>query len=461
MTPRPTLGLVPLDERPVCLEQPRLLAQDAGYRVLTPPARLLGRFQVPGDGEAVARWLAANFAKADAWAVSLDMLAYGGLVASRRLGKPAPACLRPLRALSLARRLRPEAPVCGFQAIRRRSVTVSSRGDLALWRRLHEDDAGLSAHRRRNHLVNLAAVGLLADGALDWLLLMQEDATARGAHKDEQTALKRRARELGAADRLFLGAGTDEAAAVALARLDCALKRRRPRVKAVYSSAAGSRRIAPYEDRPLCRTLAGQVAAAGASLCRRNADLELWAWCPDRAPADHALGRSGRRSSPAQAERFCRAIAAALKRGAAVAVADVADANGADPEFSQALARRAPLRRLSGYAAWNTAGNALGWALAQGLLGAGSPRGLALRLCDDWGYQSVCRAKLSALAEKLGADPWSFDEPARRALERALRAELGGWTRRTLGRHFTAAELPRRFSLPWSRLFEARISWTS
>jgi transcriptional regulator len=58
-TPRVSarVALVPLDDRPVCLQLPVMLGEVADTEVITPPRGVLGRFQKTGDGDAIARWL--------------------------------------------------------------------------------------------------------------------------------------------------------------------------------------------------------------------------------------------------------------------------------------------------------------------------------------------------------------------------------------------------------------------
>ena len=69
-------AFVPLDDRPCCLDFPARLAP-----VLLPPVELLGRFQQPGRGAELVEWLAIQDVAGAV--VSLDMVAWGVLVASR------------------------------------------------------------------------------------------------------------------------------------------------------------------------------------------------------------------------------------------------------------------------------------------------------------------------------------------------------------------------------------------
>lgn len=102
--------------------------------------------------------------------------------------------------------------------------------------------------------------------------------------------------------------------------------------------------------------------------------------------------------------------------GRMVTVADVAYASGADNRFVQLLLHSVNLPGLAGFAAWNTASNSLGSAIAAGVcaLFGDDPVLLAeanfTRLVDDWLYQSRVRSQVcDRLTEELGKPPSPFD----------------------------------------------------
>ncbi|HEY0656996.1 MAG TPA: DUF4127 family protein, partial [Pyrinomonadaceae bacterium] len=82
------LLLVPLDDRPPCLQFPVEMGKIGDAEIVTPPKELLGRFTTPGQSDKIVEWLKAQDLKSyDAAIISLDMTAYGGLVAMRRYGE--------------------------------------------------------------------------------------------------------------------------------------------------------------------------------------------------------------------------------------------------------------------------------------------------------------------------------------------------------------------------------------
>src|SRR5690606_12275457 len=124
---------VPLDDRPVCLQYPEMMAPLANATVVAPPIATLGRFTTPGDTAAIGRWLASlELANIDALIVSVDMLAYGGLVASRVHQVDADAALARLDVLREIRRRRPDLPIYAFSVIMRLAPTADGANEA--WR---------------------------------------------------------------------------------------------------------------------------------------------------------------------------------------------------------------------------------------------------------------------------------------------------------------------------------------
>ena len=101
--PETRLLLLPLDDRPSSVRFPVQIGALAGAAVITPPIALLGRFTQPADVDGVHRWLrdwlldprgrataSPSVPPIDALIVSIDLLAYGGLVASRTIESATP-----------------------------------------------------------------------------------------------------------------------------------------------------------------------------------------------------------------------------------------------------------------------------------------------------------------------------------------------------------------------------------
>src|SRR5687767_8154423 len=69
--------LIPMDDRPPCLQFPVRMGLIGDATIVTPPKDLLGRFTTPGQSDRIISWLKAqNMRSFDAAIVSIDMLAY-------------------------------------------------------------------------------------------------------------------------------------------------------------------------------------------------------------------------------------------------------------------------------------------------------------------------------------------------------------------------------------------------
>jgi len=119
-----SIAFVPLDDRPVTYQLPVALGTIAGQRVVTPPRALLGNYLQPGDGDAILAWLnSPETDGANALVASLDMIAYGGLVAARVPDVSAGDAYARLRTLAAARSRRSLGFAGAFGTIMRLAPT--------------------------------------------------------------------------------------------------------------------------------------------------------------------------------------------------------------------------------------------------------------------------------------------------------------------------------------------------
>lgn len=493
--------LIPLDDRPPCLQFPVRLGDISGAEVVTPPRELLGRFTRFGQPDVIVDWIKQqDLGSFDAAVVSIDMLTYGGLVASRVASSAttqiALARLESVRAL---RRAMPRIPIYGSSVIMRLAPTADGTNELyrvalARWAALSSDardsaaaaeaallrrqipDSVLTAYgvaRRRNFAVNEAAVAMTRDGTLDFLILSQDDASPTGVHVAERERLVATIRSAGLSDRVALHPGADEASMLLLARALARRFGRSPRVFPVFSSRADADRPMPFEDQPLRETVRRQLGAAGG--------IEV----ADAATADLLLFVYTSRFERTKATEFAERIGRADKPAIVVDIDPKGDVQGADSAFTEVLLHERRFTRVVGYAAWNTAGNAIGTAVAQGIirtvtLAGGRGRAAARdkietaqrwflldRLLDDYIYRIRARPGALALIRSRGWDPLRLASAATTTVELwatpVIRVEADrlaavlGPTRSGAPACRLASELA--LTLPWGRTFEAELQF--
>jgi len=534
---------VPLDDRPCNARFPRLLARMVDFELIMPPLELLGDVRHAGEPARIAEWLLQPKERIDAAIISLDMLAYGGLVPSRTMSVPAETALERLDVLARLREVYGEVAIYAFNVIMRLSITADSPQTGQYWdamrqyseltwrvNRLGEDElaprvAELEEHippeivsdfrtaRQRNHQVNLRAIDETAAHHIDFLALTQEDAAQYGPHIDEQERLRDRIASHNVEDRAVIYPGTDEAGMTLLARFIHRHMLKTPTVQVLYSSPEGAERVATFEDRPIRETVEAHVSAVGAQMAADGdtPDLVLAVSTPAEGGRDeHARGSTR--------DRRRREVRSLLDEAAAISdrrllICDAAFPNGADEALMRELRHGGlQLHSLLSFAAWNTAGNAIGSALAHGTLRlialqdkgafdlaqllADIPpmRYLELlnslidserahveflfgRFVDDWLYQSRVRPDVTEKVVRL-LEASTFDLASSYGqTERMVAQELGAAAGDLWSDHFLAQEMVQigvdrsrsglvldaleetRVSLPWRRMFEVDVDF--
>ncbi len=392
---------VPLDDRPVNLKMPQLLAQMVEYELLTPPRELLGNFHKPGQPEQIGEWLQAQLAEpADCAILSLDMLAYGGLIASRKPDTATEVAQQHLEVLEDLRQITPEVTIYASTVILGQAPTgvandtkehrqllteysrfkslVATEGSQQQRDALQGIENQLAggvrerylAVRARNHEINVRALKEVAAGNINFLVLPQDDAGPQGLHIAEQQQINERIAQLQVADRAMIYPGTDEVGMTLLARFIHQHMEKQPVIRVVYADEAAAQNVAEFEDRPFTEVVAAQVAAIGGRMAKNGEEAALTVLLSPPA------GLSRRRAMEAAvykqrlahlSEAVQQVLQMSPRRG--LAICDAAFPNGADDVFVQAMfgAGVEPSQLLS-YAAWNTASNSVGSVLAHSTL---------------------------------------------------------------------------------------------
>lgn len=505
-----SLVLLPLDERPVNVQLPADVAAVAGATLHMPPNDLLPDFRTAGNPEGLGRWLKTILAEltgetaapVDAL-VSLDMLCYGGLIASRTSADDLPAVIKRLDRLGTIHESFPGAKVDAVGLVMRASSNNASVEEPDYWH-LHGHDlhvlggdihrymdrseipplaeltpvpaeviADFERRRLRNHIVNLRSLDLAESGALRTLAITADDTAEYSAGSAEQTWLRHWMRALPSGRSVHMYPGADEVGATLVARALTARHRITPRIRIECAHPEALQRIPPYENQPLTASIDRQLGIVGAVRADRadetGGDSAGW-------PAADAIlvvhgpeaGRQDLASSAPVTSDECAAaetgalIQRLLMKGHRVALADVRYPNGGDPALGAWLVEHELLLELEAYSAWNTAGNTLGSVLsflAAGTVGRATGRfdeqaqrvALVRRLLDDYAYQGVIRGRRFQELFDLVSKPLSPERAAH--AEDVIGADLEA-TLRSWGP--TGVELVRT-TLPWKRAFEVGL----
>lgn len=504
--PRVRIVLVPLDDRPATSQFARMIGRIADAEVVSPPDEMLGHFTRPGRPDAMLAWLDQQLRQpTDAILLSTDMLAYGGLIASRVPDTPYPLAIERLRSFQRWRRNHPNVKVYAYSAIMRLSPTATKttapwREQLARYaevkyryhvtgskdqlKRLRELQAQIPKNqiaryetaRERTFKVQQELVRMTHAGVFNFLLFGQDDATPIGPHMAEVSRLRTQVGNLKLTRHVMVCQGVDQLANLLLARAICAPSRFSPRVKLVFSDENGRRVVAPYEAWPFEQAVASQLAAANAQIAGRDE------W-------DFALYVNTPKPREGPFRDFVRRLHAEIDGGYPVAVADgnLGKNGSGDPDLFRALVDDSRASRLLGYAAWNTASNTTGTAIPTAAIYLLSRREgvdpfvrelnhrafLLHRLVNDFQYHRFTRPQAFAMLdanpratreETYGADFDPVDEFVRqdmlRRLDETFREQFLGRRFYAGSRQYALSRLANvNIELPWPRAYEVRIDF--
>ncbi len=318
--------------------------------------------------------------------------------------------------------------------------------------------------RERNHALHMAAIDLLNEGILEHLCLTLDDTTPYGLAARDRRRLEARVDELGLWSEADIYPGADEVACTLLARALVNHSGRKTKILVRYPSVQAQEAELLYEDRPLGELVKSHIRAAGGVMVQtaEEADLVLAVNAPAIRQAHHQPDFETVDTAARHLPELIDRLVGDQATGRMVAVADVAYANGAENRLMQLLLQSVNLPGLASFAAWNTAGNSLGSAIAAGVcaLYGDDPVSLAeanfSRLVDDWLYQSRVRWEVhDKLTEEIGKPPNPFDLGdlkwgAELAIDQRLTPLAYG-----LWQQFFAPSLPG-VKLEWSR---PRLAW--
>ncbi|MFG1830837.1 DUF4127 family protein [Micromonospora chersina] len=504
-----TVALVPLDDRPVNTYAPQMTAASAGAQLRLPPRDLLGRFFTPGDGAAIARWLGATDG-VGGYVISVSMLAYGGLIASRTAAPTLAAALDNLAAIRNLRATRPDAVIEVHDTIQRLAITSTGtdldryRDALVSWAKLYDQVVNLGqealrpqldavraqipdqvvedylAARARNHQVNRLMVEWVADGTISHLVLSEDDTAPVGLARAERVELEALVARLGVGDRVEIFPGADEVDALLVARVIAAGTT--PTYRVEYAGVSGETWTAQLEGIPFAENIRRHVAAVGGRVVSGDADIVLAVNTPSAAPTRRA----------ADLDAFVGRIGALLAAGTPVIVVDPLIVNKADHDLVARMERGLDLAALLSYSGWNTGGNALGLALGHGtarwayLRSSGSGFGvpdlrgpgrahaeyLLHRFVKDDPWKNIVQVEAYAHARAQGWDPLALTPAQKSYFDGWVSERLVPLTERYFADHFAGHRLvlgqrgaekftatlagfeSARVELPWDRLFE-------
>lgn len=504
--PSLTILFIPLDDRPPCLQFTLRMALIGDAEIITPPKEILGRFTKAGQSDEIIKWMKKQDLKSfDAAIISVDMLVYGGLVASRAHDVENAAALARIHVLRDIHKKAPELPLYVQNVIMRLAPTAdgkneSYRTDLAKWaeisviadkksreetRKLEskipaEALAGYKKARQRNLLINLKSIEFVRSGIIRYLILSQDDAKPVGIHVADRQRLNKEILHKRLTNKIAVQPGADEVSMLLLARALNEDYKYAPGIKPIFSSGRAASTVMPFEDKPLDETVRFHIRATGSRelVDEKQADLLFYVFAS--------------RHEPGRAVSFAAEIEEKVRQGRSVIVADIdpiGNVQGGDSAFTIELGNRGLFSEINGYASWNTAANTIGTALPQGVIFSLAKARLFKnnsmidriwaaqnwftfhRVLDDYYFHGLERLNVNKHFGQSGLSSTILDETTKKQFENYAMVRLSKsfhdlsrmyFGKTTNGRQNTVkCQQPAdmSFRLPWNRTFEAEIDF--
>ncbi|HEX6685244.1 MAG TPA: DUF4127 family protein [Candidatus Limnocylindrales bacterium] len=508
------IALVPLDDRPVNTYCPEMTAASAGVALELPPRALLGRFFTPGNSAAVADWL-RGLPALDGYVISVSMLAYGGLIASRTATATIEQARSNVESIRDLRAARPDAVIEVHDTIQRLALTSTGTPldayitKLSDWAKLYDQVENLGmeelrpqldavrasipdtvveeylAARARNHQINRLMIEWVADGTISHLVLSEDDTAPVGLARAERVQLEALAAQLGVTDRVEIFPGADEVDALLVARVIAAGTA--PTYRVEYAGVSGEGWTAALEGVPFAENIRRHVKSIGGKVVAGDggADIVLAVNTPSAVAANRA----------ADLDAFVARIGALRASGQDVIVVDPLIVNKADHELVARMEARLDLASLLSYSGWNTGGNALGLALSHGTArwaylsrstaGFGVPEFLAparahasyllYRFVKDDPWKNLIQVEAYAHARAQGWNPLALTAEQKVYFDGWVAERLEPLTRQYFASNFAGHQLVLgrrgaetfkarlttldsvKVELPWDRLFEVTL----
>ena len=488
---------IPLDERPCNYNFASRIATDSGVSLIRPDREVLGNKKEPANYELLESFMLDHAAEADSYIVSLDMLLYGGIVPSRLHHLGEDELTDRLQVLERIKEINPGVKIYAFALIMRcpkysssdeepdyyefcgREIFLTGQVkhklelgliDKAEGEKLLEEYASViagnladfEARRKINRNMLIKTVRML-HGAIDYLIIPQDDSAEFGYTSIDREAIKAELRANGL-DDVAMYPGADEVGMTLLARAACQWVGKTPKIYFDFAHNNAPNITPLYEDRPLGKTLPFQVDSAGCEIStdREESDVILYLNYPAKDPVEVWQEKS-EGYDMRDLESFCSRIKADTERGVVTAIADGAYCNGGDAELMKMLAERMDIMSISAYAGWNTSSNTLGTVICQAVFvllfgdNDNQRKFLAERIYEDVGYCGKIRAHVTNnILPDFGFNYFDAGEESGVVAD-IVRRELETY----IGENFPKVASRYRLAeckMPWKRMFEVSLS---
>lgn len=468
------IALVPIDNRPVCFALAQQIAEiNPELELVLPPRTMLGDLQREADIEGIFEWL-KELTDVDKVVLSLDTIAYGGLIPSRRSEDTFEQIKERVDNLKniLSKK---KAKIYAFSSIMRISNNNINEEEKEYWEQYGEKifqysfethknapDGNVEtdvpeeiiqdylATRKRNFDINQYYLELTKPkkGALfDTLVFSKDDCAQYGFNVAEAQSLQTKIDEMKAKALIKTGADEIPLSLLSRALLSTTVKGdKKVKIVPYYMELNSKDKISKYEDVSVEDSIKGQIELAGAEVSGfEEADIIMI--------VNNFKEEQGELVMGVEVEGCTKDFnIEEMTHGKPYFVVDILNANGADNSFVEKLLGKNKFdwEKFLGYAGWNTTGNTLGSALCCALVKYSAnisnlycfKKVQMIRFLDDWAYQANVRKKLKSKLTNISVEDLKTEmEPYEKRLNDIFKEDFGTIV----------------YAYPWSRFFEIKV----
>lgn len=449
---------IPIDNRPVCYSLAEQIADiNENVKLLLPPRTMLGDLKKTADINGLLKWIETQ-KQVDKIVLSLDTIAHGGLISSRRSKDTFEEIENRINLLKSILKKK-NVQVFAFSSIMRISNNNVNEEEKEYWNlygkkifkysyEFHKNgstDSNIPEDilkdylktRNRNFEINKLYLEWAKQGFFNTLVFSKDDCAQYGLNVKEAQELQ----EL--IDKNSLNAliktGADEIPLSLLSR--AVIGGKEIKIAPVFTEPDYIDKISKYEDVSVYDSVKGQIELAGAKIAPENtADIVLL--------INNFKEEQGELVMGVDVEGFKGQICFPEKP---FIIADIRNANGADNELVKELLEfDLTCENFLGYGAWNTTGNTLGSVICCALFKYLSlkfnkkafQKVQMIRFLDDWAYQANVRKEMKN--ESVGID------------EKILKDKMKNFEN-LIKEKFSCNFTEISYKFPWNRLFEIEV----
>ena len=462
------IAVIPIDNRPICYDLIKdVLSIDKSIITYLPPIEALGGLNKQSNIDEIFKFL-ENIYDVDYLIVSLDTIAYGGLVSSRRCEDSIFEIRARIEKFKniVKNRVKKILAFSSVMRISNNNINEEEKEYWAQWGKrifdwsyyLHKSEVQKSYNcvcnivpdeilkdylntRKRNFEINKMYLNWAKEGFFDTLIFSKDDCAEFGLNVKEANELNEIIKN-NKIENAKIKTGADE---IPLSLISRALsKGKNVSIKPIFQEEKFVNLISKYEDISIKKCVLEQIELAGLIVNYDKFDLTMLINNFKFTQGDLVLGDVINSTK--------------LKRNFpfdSYFIADVNNANGADCGFVEQLFNR-KINNFYGYCGYNTSANTIGCAIFCALtkflaLQKGTYNHEAflkfqfIRFMDDWAYQAISRKYIRESAPNFI-----------NALE--IKEEELNKNARKIGEFLGYFPNKMTYSLPWNRSFEIRIN---